>query len=77
MYFANDSKPRPCWHCRWYDGIDQIVALCAAPGARRTMSSPDHGCSRFEREPGADDVPEWTPMQAVVYPIRIAAKVAR
>ena len=53
------------------------MAICDALGTRRTMSSPEHGCSRFEREPGADDVPEWTPMQAVIYPIRIEAKVAR
>jgi len=69
MYFANDSAPRPCWHCRWYSGFDQVVALCDALGARRTMSSPAAGCGRFEREPGADDVPERTPMRAVVYPI--------
>jgi hypothetical protein len=77
MYFSGNNKPRPCWHCHFYDGIDQIVALCTAPGARRMMSSPEHGCSRFVREPGADGVPGWTPMLAVAYPIKIAAKVAR
>jgi hypothetical protein len=36
------------------------------------MSSPEHGCSRFGREPDADDVPEWSPMQAVVDRIKIS-----
>ncbi len=57
------------------DGFDRVVVLDDALRTKRTaLSSPDHGCSRRECEPGADDVPEWTPMRAVVYLIKIAGK---
>lgn len=55
---AHDSPPdRPCWHCRWYDGMTghDTAALCSDPAGARVHSQPERGCTRFEREVGADD----------------------
>jgi hypothetical protein len=77
VYFTRDDTPRPCWHCRWYYGIDHIVALCAAPGCSRVKSSPERGCSKWQREPGADDVPELGPPLPAVYPVTVKAVLSR
>lgn len=63
---------KACWFCRWYDGMDGsgTLALCSNEGCSRCRSQPVEGCSRFEREPGADDVLEWRPAAPVITPLR-------
>lgn len=58
------TSPKPCWHCDAYAGMapDGYAALCTRPHAPRVRSMPNHGCSAFAREPGADDEPEWKPV---------------
>ncbi len=51
----HSTQPRPCWHCRYFDGMTGPAALCTLPNAARVRSVPQWGCSGFEREPGADD----------------------
>ncbi len=53
--FQPFTKDRPCWHCRYFDGMTASAALCTLPNAARVRSLPEFGCSGFEREPGADD----------------------
>ena len=48
-------QSRPCWLCRYFDGMTASAALCTLPNAARVRSLPQWGCSGFEREPGADD----------------------
>jgi hypothetical protein len=49
----------PCWHCRRYGGLSDSAyyTRCTAPLHSVTQANPWHGCSCFEREPGADDEP--------------------
>lgn len=54
---------RPCWHCahfgRWitkpYEAAEGTfsVAVCGRDGS--SVPRPEDGCSKFSREPGADD----------------------
>ena len=53
--FQPFNEGRPCWHCRFFDGMTASAALCTLPHAARVRSLPQWGCSGFEREPGADD----------------------
>lgn len=65
-HFSPWTSRRPCWWCRWYDGVDAIggVAYCARKGCSRARSQPELGCASFEREPGCDDEPTWSPIAA-------------
>ena len=60
------SDPQPCWWCTRFDGMcaDGSAALCHLPNAARVRSQPASGCSAFEREVGADDVPDQAPSAA-------------
>ena len=52
------AERRPCWHCTHFERMDAGgAALCAAPGSARVRAMPADGCSRWHREPGADDEP--------------------
>ena len=57
------TSPKPCWHCNAFESMAPSggSALCTRPNAARVQSMPAHGCSAFEREPGADDEPDWIP----------------
>ena len=60
----------PCWHCRHFDGMTEVsYALCNAPNSSRVRASPHTGCASFEREPGADDDPDWHPPGVSMDPI--------
>ena len=71
-HFSPWVAARPCWWCRWYDGMDSSgsAALCSLQGACRVRSMPANGCSAFEREPGCDDEPDWSPLETVAAPYR-------
>jgi hypothetical protein len=58
------GERRPCWHCTSFDGMTagESAALCARPEAARVRAMPGDGCCSWEREVGADDVPEWSPV---------------
>jgi hypothetical protein len=58
------APDHPCRHCRWWGGPDSsgAHALCERPKTSRVCAQPDRGCAFFEREPGADDEPGWTPI---------------
>ena len=51
--------PRPCWHCHHFAALvyQGTAALCMSGSGPRVRSGPAHGCSGWEREPGADDEP--------------------
>lgn len=66
--------PRPCWHCRWFDGMVMPYTYCGLAGGSALVSAPQMGCCHWEREPGSDDVPDWVPPQSVVYPVTIPAR---
>lgn len=53
---------KPCWHCAGFDGLVTGGALCSMPGCCRLRALPQNGCSRFVREPGADDEPGPPPL---------------
>jgi hypothetical protein len=48
---------------------DGTAALCARPDLSRVQANPTNGCAFWEREPGADDEPDWVPA-GVVVPVR-------
>jgi hypothetical protein len=54
-----------CWHCRWWGGVspEGRHGLCDRPHACRVTALPERGCAYFVRAPGADDVPEWVPVE--------------
>lgn len=60
--FAIDDHP--CWWCRWWAGVDTSDrhGLCDRPKLSRVQALPERGCAFYEREPGADDEPEWAPV---------------
>ena len=62
--FTPWGDSHPCWWCRWWAGIDGSGrhGLCDRPRASRVTALPEQGCAFYEREPGADDVPEWAPI---------------
>jgi hypothetical protein len=64
---ADMNAPIPCWHCRYFEAMTYrgIVALCSNPACSRVRSSPEHGCSCWEREPGSDDEPGPPPVAEV------------
>lgn len=70
MFGAVAAPAHPCWWCVHWDGVDSsgAAALCKAPRAARVRSQPDRGCSLFEREPGCDDQPDWTPIRVTSTP---------
>lgn len=51
------TDPNPCWTCHHFDGMTAqgSAALCKNPRGSRVRALPEHGCSSWEREPGADD----------------------
>lgn len=53
----------PCWHCTGYEGLTGggTAALCSRPNSPRVRSSPEAGCSGFERALGSDDEPGLAP----------------
>jgi hypothetical protein len=61
----SDAPDHPCWHCRWWGGVDGSGAhsLCDRPHTSRVQSQPAGGCAFFEREPGADCNVEWVPIR--------------
>lgn len=54
---------RPCWHCayfgKWitkrYEAASGYYSIAVCGRDNTTMSTPESGCARFSREPGADD----------------------
>jgi len=46
------------------------AALCKRRGACRVRALPQDGCSCYEREPGADDEPEWSPLRDALPPLK-------
>lgn len=54
----------PCWHCRGFAGMvaQGTAARCVLDGSVTVRSAPVDGCAFWEREPGADDEPDWTPV---------------
>lgn len=57
------ADSRPCWHCAHWGGVTGGAhGLCDRPSASRVTAMPERGCAFFSREPGADDVPEWSPI---------------
>jgi hypothetical protein len=63
---------RPCWHCSRFGGLlyDGAAASCSLVNGPKVRAVPERGCSAFEREVGADDVPEWVPV--AISPMRPA-----
>lgn len=52
----------PCWHCHHFVArVDDDTAFCSRELAPRVRTAAHHGCSGFEREPGADDEPAASP----------------
>jgi hypothetical protein len=60
-------EPRPCWFCHHFVHIvyNGTAALCARQVEPRVQASPGNGCAFWEREPGADDEPDWVPARVV------------
>jgi hypothetical protein len=60
-------EPRPCWFCHHFGRIvcDGTAALCVRQGDACVQASPGNGCAFWEREPGADDEPDWVPARVV------------
>jgi hypothetical protein len=54
MSFQPVTVDRPCWHCRWYEGLDGsgTVTYCARVARRRCCTQPARGSSAFERAMG-------------------------
>lgn len=65
QHFQPWQESRPCWHCSHFAGVDvsASAAQCRLPMAPRLRSQPERGCSAFEREIGADDEVDWSPLQ--------------
>jgi hypothetical protein len=58
------QAPRPCWWCRHWGGTYAgLHGLCIRPGNPKVQATPATGCAFYEREPGADDEPTWSPLQ--------------
>ena len=47
---------------RWHRRIGH-AGLLLAPNVLPVSVTPERGCSCYEREPGADDVPDWAPVE--------------
>ena len=63
-YFSpHSSEHRPCWHCTSFMAMiyEGSAASCGLANAARVRSMPERGCSAWQREVGADDVPERVP----------------
>ena len=57
------SEHRPCGHCSSYAGLlyGGSAASCKLANGPRLRLMPVSGCASFEREVGADDVPDKVP----------------
>lgn len=68
------TAQKPGWHCDTFEGITPggCLALCTRSNAARVHSMPVNGCSAFEREPGADDDPDWIPVWITPAPPAVA-----
>jgi hypothetical protein len=64
MFAPGNDLDHPCWHCRWWGGVDSsgCHGLCDRPRISRVTAQPETGCAYYEREPGADDEPTWWPI---------------
>jgi len=59
--YSSEAAPTPCWYCTGFECLaDHGAALCTRPGCCRVRSSPERGCSAWERLVGVDDEP-WAP----------------